>query len=260
MKTVILCGGFGTRIRDVAEDIPKPMIPIAALPILWHIMKYYSHSGFSDFVLCLGYRADVIKRFFLDYALMTSDVTLTLSKSPERVLHDKHDEIDWRVTLADTGLNAMTGARVKRVAKYLDEDEDFMLTYGDGLSDINLHELVAFHRAHGRLMTVTGVHPPGRFGEIEHDKNGLVVEFNEKTQTSGGVISGGFFVIKKKFLDYLSEDEGCVLETGPMRQLVRDKQLMIYRHTGFWQCMDTMREFQLLNSLWDVGQAPWKVW
>lgn len=258
MKTVILCGGYGTRIRDVADDIPKPMIPIATVPILWHIMKYYAVSGFNDFILCLGYKGDVIKRFFLDYRALTTDFTLTLGAG-ECIHHGQHDEVDWRVTLADTGVNTMTGGRVRRIARYLDDD-DFLLTYGDGLSDVDLSELIRFHRRHGKLLTVTGVRPPGRFGEIEHDSDGRIVEFNEKTQTSGGLISGGFFVAKRKMLDYLSDNEDCVLEVEPMRRLVADGQLMLYRHEGFWQCMDTMREYQLLNALWNSGRAPWKKW
>ncbi|MES2294535.1 MAG: glucose-1-phosphate cytidylyltransferase [Pseudomonadota bacterium] len=260
MKTVILCGGYGTRIRDLTSDIPKPMIPIANLPILWHIMKYYAQSGFNEFVLCLGYKAETIKRFFLDYESLTTDFTITLGTDREIISHNSHGETNWRITLADTGLNTMTGARVKRVAKYIGDDEDFMLTYGDGLSNIDLTKLFAFHKSHGKLLTVTGVHPPARFGEIEHDADGRVVEFNEKTQTSSGRISGGFFMAKREMLDYLSDDEGCVMEVEPMRNLARDGQLMLYRHDGFWQCMDTMREYQLLNSLWNSGQAPWKTW
>jgi glucose-1-phosphate cytidylyltransferase len=260
MKTVILCGGYGTRIRDVTSDIPKPMIPIAGLPILWHIMKYYAHWGHKDFVLCLGYKADAIKRFFLDYESVSTDFTITLGAGGRIVSHNSHGETDWRVTLADTGLNTMTGGRVKRIAHYIGDDDDFMLTYGDGVSDIDVNKLMSFHKAHGKLLTVTGVHPPARFGEIEHDETGRVVEFNEKTQTSSGRISGGFFVAKRGLLDYLSDDEGCVLEVEPMRNLVRDGQMMLYRHDGFWQCMDTMREYQLLNGMWNSGQAPWKKW
>jgi glucose-1-phosphate cytidylyltransferase len=260
MRTVILCGGYGTRIRDVASDIPKPMIPIAGLPILWHIMKYYAHWGHKDFVLCLGYKADTIKRFFLDYESVSTDFTITLGLGGKIVTHNSHHEADWRVTLAETGLNTMTGGRVKRIAKYIGDDEDFMLTYGDGVSDIDIGNLISYHKTHGKLLTITGVHPPGRFGEIEHDADGNVVEFNEKTQTSSGRISGGFFIAKRAMLDYLSDNESCVLEVEPMRNLLRDGQLMLYRHDGFWQCMDTMREYQLLNSMWNSGQAPWKKW
>jgi glucose-1-phosphate cytidylyltransferase len=259
MKTVILCGGQGTRIRDVSADIPKPMIRIGNYPILWHIMKGYAKWGFDDFVLCLGYQGQVIKEFFLNYNMRISDVTIALGKNPSISYLNKQDSNDWRITLAETGLNSGTGTRVFRARRYLDSDECFMLTYGDGVGDVNVRALVDFHRAHGRIMTVTGVRPPGRFGELEIEGN-RIVGFNEKPQASEGRISGGFFVCSPRLLDYLSDDEGLMLEQEPMRRIVADGEMMMYRHDGFWHPMDTYRDYQFLNSLWDAGEAAWKVW
>lgn len=258
MKVVILCGGHGTRIRDVADSIPKPMIPIGGFPILWHIMKYYASFGYRDFVLCLGYKGSVIKDFFLNYEAHTKDFTIELGRKDTLTFHNNNDESDWRVTLADTGLEAMTGARIKRVQKYVEAD-DFMLTYGDGVGDIDLEQLLAFHRGHGRTLTVTGVRPPGRFGELVHADR-IITEFNEKPQATGGRISGGFFVASPKIFDYLSDDDGLVFEQQPVRSLVDDQQLMLFAHDGFWQPMDTSREYQLLNSLYNKGEAPWVRW
>lgn len=258
MKTVILCGGYGTRIRDVADNIPKPMIPIGRYPILWHIMKYYASFGHRDFVLCLGYKSQTIKDFFLNYEAHTKDFTITLGKRNEIEFHTVHDESDWRVTLVDTGLEAMTGARVARIRKYVG-GEDFMLTYGDGVGDVDIEALLAFHRAHGKALTVTGVRPPGRFGELVADK-GRVVEFNEKPQATGGRISGGYFVASPKLFNYLDDAENLVFERQPMRKLVADDELMVFEHDGFWQPMDTSREYQLLNSLFEQGKAPWVKW
>lgn len=259
MKTVILCGGFGTRIRDVAEDIPKPMIPIGGTPILWHIMKYYAYFGHKDFVLCLGYKSEVIKDFFVNYRQRIADFTLHLdgSRSPE--YYDDPQESDWKVTLAETGLNAMTGARVRKVRKYVD-DEIFLLTYGDGVGNVDLRQLVEFHRSHGRIMTVTSVQPPGRFGELSIAADGRVAGFNEKPQSVGGAISGGFFVCNKEIFEYLGDGDDVVLEREPMENLVRDGELMAYVHEGFWQPMDTYREFKLLNELYATHRAPWIVW
>jgi glucose-1-phosphate cytidylyltransferase len=260
MKTLILCGGFGTRIRDVADDIPKPMIPIGGYPILWHIMKYYAHWGHRDFVLCLGYKGQIIKDFFLNYETHTRDFTIQLGKERNIEYHTCHAEDNWRVTLADTGVNAMTGARVRKALKYIGDDANFMLTYGDGVGDVNLDELVRFHNAHGKLLTVTGVRPPGRFGEISADSSGRVQEFNEKPQAAGGRISGGFFVCRRELLEYLPEQEDLVFEQEPMRKLVADGQMMVYEHDGFWQPMDTSREYSLLNRLCESGAAPWMSW
>ncbi len=260
MKLAILCGGYGTRIRDVADNIPKPMIPIGDKPILWHIMKYYAEYGVKQFVLCLGYKGDVIKDFFLNYEANTNDFTITLGRDKRIEYHNEHPESDWQVTLAETGLNAMTGARVKRVQKYLAGEEDFMLTYGDGVGDVDIPRLIEYHRSHGRILTVTGVRPPGRFGELMNDPSGKVVEFNEKPQASGGRISGGFFVCRREIFDYLDDDEGLIFERRPMRDLVRDGQMMVYEHDGFWQPMDTNREYVLLNELYERGDAPWVKW
>lgn len=260
MKTVILCGGQGTRIRDVSNDVPKPMLPIGDKPILWHIMKTYAASGCSDFVLCLGYKANAIKDFFLNYEAFTGDLTLTLGADKNVQYHGRHNEDGWQITLAETGMDTMTGGRVGRVRKHLQDSGAFMLTYGDGVADIDLDALVAFHKSHGKLMTVTGVRPPGRFGEIDTGQDGAVIEFNEKPQATGGRISGGYFVCEPGIFDYLSEDVGLVLEQEPMRQLAADGQMMLYEHDGFWQCMDTYRDYSLLNRLWDEGAAPWRCW
>lgn len=258
MRVVILCGGYGTRIRDVADNIPKPMIPIGRFPILWHIMKYYASYGHRDFVLCLGYKSHVIKDFFLNYEAHTKDFTIDLGRKGEITFHTDHDESDWKVTLAETGIEAMTGARIKRIHKYVG-DEDFMLTYGDGVGDIDLDALLKYHHGHGRALTVTGVRPPGRFGELVHT-DGVIAEFNEKPQAAGGRISGGFFVATPKIFDYLEDDDSLVFEQRPMRALVAGRQLMVFEHDGFWQPMDTSREYQLLNSLYHEGRAPWVRW
>jgi glucose-1-phosphate cytidylyltransferase len=259
MKVVILAGGHGTRIRDVADDIPKPMIPIGPYPILWHIMKYYASYGHHEFVLCLGYKGNVLRDFFLNYEAYTRDVTLDLGNSSALSFHSNHAESDWKVTLADTGLNAMTGARVARIARYIG-DEDFMLTYGDGVGDVDLDALMAFHKSHGKVLTVSGVRPPGRFGELRCDTGGLVTEFNEKPQATGGRISGGYFIANRRLFDYLSSDENLVFEQEPMRRLVEEGNLMVYEHDGFWQPMDTSREYQVLNSLYAREEAPWVRW
>jgi len=259
MKVVILAGGYGTRIRDVADDIPKPMIPIGPYPILWHIMKSYAHFGHKEFVVCLGYKGQVIKDFFLNYEAYTRDLTISFGSGGGVAYHNSHDESDWKVTLADTGTRSMTGARISRIREYV-QGEDFMLTYGDGVSDVDIERLLAFHRAHGRILTVTGVRPPGRFGELMADSQGLVTEFNEKPQATGGWISGGFFVCRRELFDYLDERDDLVFEQEPMRALVRDRQLAVYEHDRFWQCMDTYRDWQLLNNLLEKKQAPWMIW
>ncbi len=256
MKVVILAGGYGTRIRDVADDIPKPMIPIGPYPILWHVMKSYAHFGHRDFIICLGYKGQAIKDFFLNYEAYTRDFTIRFGRDGGIAYHSEHDESDWSVTLADTGLRSMTGSRISRIRAYL-SDEDFMLTYGDGVSDVDMAKLVAFHKSHGRILTVTGVRPAGRFGEMVGAAGGRVSEFNEKPQATAGRISGGFFVASPRLFDYLDDREDLVFEQEPIRQLVRDEQLMMYEHDGFWQPMDTSREFQLLNSLYNEGKAPW---
>jgi glucose-1-phosphate cytidylyltransferase len=258
MQVVILCGGQGTRIRDVADDIPKPMIPIGDRPILWHIMKGFAHHGFTDFILCLGYKGWIIKRYFLDYHLANSDFSLSLGTHGDLRIHGSNPEEDWNVTLAETGLDAMTGCRMKRIERYIMGD-DFMLTYGDGVADINIRQLVDFHRGHGKLGTVTAVRPPGRFGEIDLDGN-QVVEFNEKPLLTRGRISGGFFVFQRRMFDRLQNDVGLVFEQAPLMQLARDGQLMAHLHNGFWQPMDNSRDYKYLNELWEAGKAPWNCW
>jgi glucose-1-phosphate cytidylyltransferase len=260
MKVGILCGGFGTRIRDVTDNIPKPMIPIGEYPILWHIMKYYAAWGQDRFVLCLGYKGDIIRDFFTNYRSHTMDFTIDMSgKSPVEYHTDQISE-NWKVTLAETGQNSMTGARIRRVEKYFRDDENFMLTYGDGVGDIDINKLLAFHKQHGKILTVTGVRPPGRFGELQCDSNGLITEFNEKPQTTGGRISGGFFVCRREIFNYIDPHESTVFEKEPLCNLVRDREIMVYKHDGFWQPMDTSREYQLLNQLYEQKKAPWVIW
>lgn len=259
MKTVILCGGYGTRIRDVAENIPKPMIPIGGLPILWHIMKYYSKYDHNEFVLCLGYKSHVIKDFFLNYGASTRDFTMHLGKESSIEYHTDFEESDWTVTLAETGLNTMTGGRVKRIQKYVQDEGTFMLTYGDGVGDVDIDALLEFHKSHGKSVTLTGVRPPGRFGELEL-KDHQVSGFNEKPQATGGLINGGFFVCNQSLFDYMDGDDSLVFEQEPMKRLVDAGELMVYEHDGFWQPMDTYREYSLLNSLYDQKKAPWKIW
>ena len=256
MKVVILCGGLGTRLRDETEFRPKPMVEIGGRPLLWHIMKIYGHWGHDEFVLALGYKGEQIKQYFLNYEAMARDVTVRLGGTPRVTLHGRGLE-SWTVTLADTGAPAMTGARVKRVARYL-PDDTFLLSYGDGVADIDLARLVAFHRGHGRLATVTGVRPPSRFGELLTSGT-RVVEFSEKPSTSQGYINGGFFVFNRGVFDYLSDEDGCVLEHEPLERLAKDRQLEMYPHEGYWQCMDTPRDLQHLHEAWQRG-APWKVW
>ncbi len=257
MKVVILAGGQGTRLREETEYRPKPMVNVGPKPILWHIMKTYSHYGLNEFVVCLGYKGEMIKEYFLRYRELANDFTVELG-SRKVTLHHAPKEADWKVSLIDTGLNAMTGARIKRVAEYLKGDT-FLLTYGDGLCDVNVKELLEFHKEHGKLATVTGVAPPSRFGELIV-KGSKVHEFSEKPQTHTGLINGGYFILDRKVLDYISDDEGCIFEKQPLENLAKDGQLMAYSHKGFWQCMDTLRDMQFLNSLWDKGEAPWKVW
>jgi glucose-1-phosphate cytidylyltransferase len=260
MKVVILCGGQGTRIRDVADNIPKPMIPIGGYPILWHIMKYYSLFGHNEFILCLGHQGNVIKEYFLNYEVNTSDFTLNLGDKKSICFHNKINEKDWKITFAETGEKTMTGARIRKIKKYIFDDQIFMLTYGDGLGDVQISKLVDYHQSHGRVLTLTGVRPAGRFGEIKCTDEGVISEFNEKPQAAAGRINGGFFVCNRRLFDYLDGNEDLIFEKDPMMQLVNDKQLMQYNHDGFWQPMDTYREYMLLNSLYENNKAPWKKW
>ena len=255
MKIVILAGGYGTRIRDVADNIPKPMIPIGPYPIIFHIMKLYAKFHHKDFIVCLGYKGQTIKDFFLNYETSTRDFSIAFGTG-KITYHNDPTEDDWNVTLANTGLRSMTGSRISQIKNYVG-NEDFMITYGDGLSDVNINKLIEFHKSHGKILTITGVRPPARFGEMNTNEKGQVLEFNEKPQASGGRISGGFFVASPKLFDYLNDNEDLVFEQEPMRKLVSDNELMMYEHDGFWQPMDTNREYQLLNSLYDKGEAPW---
>jgi glucose-1-phosphate cytidylyltransferase len=260
MKAVILCGGQGTRIRDASEAIPKPMLPIGGKPIVWHIMKSYARYGVKEFVLCLGYKSWLIKEFFLHYRPMTTDVTVTLGRHDGLEFHGQHPEEDWRVTLAETGEETQTGGRVAAVRRYVEGDEPFLLTYGDGVSDVDIGETIAAHQAHGRIATVTAVRPPGRFGEMRI-QDGHVTEFNEKPQASEGFINGGFFVLDgRRIWDYVGAKPTTVLEREPLRRLAADGELIAHKHLGFWQPMDTLREYHLLNELWASGRAPWKTW
>ena len=259
MKVVILCGGQGTRLREETEFRPKPLVEVGGRPILLHIMKLYAHYGFNDFVLCLGYRGHMIKEHFLNYEAMNNDFTVNLGRRRDIEIHGSHQEDGFRVTLADTGLESMTGKRIKAVERYIDGDT-FMVTYGDGVSDVDIHKLVAFHKSHGRLATVTTHRPISRFGVLEVDPAASIVTgFNEKPQLDGWV-NVGFFVFDRRVFDYLSADPGCVLEQEPLQKLARDGQLAAYRHDGFFFAMDTYREFKYLNDLWDGGNAPWRVW
>jgi len=259
MKVVILAGGLGTRISEESHLKPKPMIQIGDQPILWHIMKYYSAFGFHDFIICCGYKSHVIKEYFADYYLYRSDLTFDFAAGNEMTVHSNVAE-PWRVTLADTGLRAQTGARVKRVQKYVGK-EPFMLTYGDGVSDIDLRALLQSHRGSGALATVSAIQPGGRFGVLDLREDGSLVHgFREKGREDGGWINAGFMVMEPEVFNYLSEDEACVLERAPMEALARDGRLRAYRHTGFWQCMDTQRDKGMLEKLWNEGNAPWMVW
>jgi glucose-1-phosphate cytidylyltransferase len=257
MKVVVLCGGLGTRLREETEFRPKPLVEVGGRPILWHIMKIYAHSGFRDFVLCLGYRGNMIKDYFLNYEAMNNDFTICLGRQSQIRYNGLHDEQGFQVTLAETGLDTMTGGRLLRVKKYIDDDT-FMLTYGDGVADIDLKRLLEFHRAHGKLVTVTTVTPTSRFGIVEMDHDGQVLKFLEKPRTST-FASAGFFIMQRGVFDYLTGDS-CILEREPMQRLAADGQLMAYQHNGSFYAMDTYREYEFLNQLWAKDQAPWKVW
>ena len=252
----VLCGGLGTRLREETEVRPKPMVPIGEHPILWHIMRTYARSGFKRFVLCLGYKAEVIKSYFLSYSQLNSDFTVDLSNNRSTIHFVDHD-LDWQVTLASTGERSMTGGRVARAAKrYLGSAEYMAVTYGDGLTDANLSEEFDFHLRSGKIGTVLGVNPPTRFGELKlQDEE--VVQFDEKPELSQSWINGGYFFFHRDFLRYLSSDESCVLERRPLVKLAQDRELAIFRHTGFWACMDTQRDRDYLNGLWTSGEAPW---
>lgn len=257
MKVVILCGGLGTRLREKTEFLPKPMVPIGGLPMLWHIMKYYAHFGHKDFILCLGYKGEAIKEYFQNYYRATNDVTLKLGRNPQITYHNTHEEEDWTVTLLDTGQETQTGGRLRRALPYITEDT-FLMTYGDGVTDSNLDATIRFHQSHGRLATLTAVRPASRFGELTLDGHSIT-GFREKPEQEGAYINAGFFVLDRRIGDYLDAD-ACVFERSPLDRLAREGNLHAYQHHGFWQCMDTYREQQMLDQLFTAGQAPWKVW
>lgn len=256
MKVAILCGGLGTRLTEETALRPKPMVEIGGQPILWHIMRNYASYGYKEFVLALGYKGELIKRYFLDYFHLQSNLSVSLSKGSVKAHDDAEGRDDWLVHMIDTGQFTETGGRIKRLAQWLG-GEPFMLTYGDGVCNINLNELEKFHRSHGRLATVTAVHPPSRFGGLTFN-NEFVEEFSEKPQIGEGWINGGFFVLEPQVLDYIDGD-GSFFEREPLEKLAKDKQLVAYKHDGFWQCMDTLRDVRTLESLWTSGQAPWTV-
>ncbi|SDQ68722.1 glucose-1-phosphate cytidylyltransferase [Quadrisphaera sp. DSM 44207] len=259
VPVVILCGGMGTRLREASEKLPKPLVDIGGKPILWHIMKTYSHFGFRRFVLCLGYKGDLIKEYFLSQRSRLNDFTLVLHGGGEPEYHTALDTEDWEITFAETGLTTATGARIKRVAHYLDAPR-FALTYGDGIGPVDLPALFAQHTASKRLGTLTGVHPAGRYGEMQISGD-AVEQFNEKPSTQTGYVNGGFFVFEREFVDkYLDDDPSEMLEHAPLGQLARDGGLGIFRHEGFWMGMDTYRDWTELNHRWDSGDAPWRVW
>jgi glucose-1-phosphate cytidylyltransferase len=255
MKVVLLAGGLGTRLREETEYRPKPMVEVGGRPLLWHICKNFAHFGLNEFVVCTGYKGEMIKEYFLNYEARMNDFTIHLGPQSYVEYFADHGEVDWTVTLADTGATTMTGGRVKRVARHL--DGPFIVTYGDGLADVDIAKLVAFHRSHGRLATVTTVRPLSRFGVMDLGTEGVVQRFREKPQTDD-YVNAGFFVFEPQFLDYLTDD--CVLEVEPLEALANEGQLVAYRHDGFWQPMDTYRESTMLNEMWDSGNAPWKVW
>ena len=256
MKVVILAGGYGTRISEESDIKPKPMIEIGGKPILWHIMKHYSHYGFNEFVILLGYKSYVIKEYFANYYLHNSDVTINTS-TQSLTIHDNYSE-DWKITLLETGIDTMTGGRVKRAQKYIN-NESFLLTYGDGVSDVNIAELLKFHKNHGKKITMTAIQPEGRFGALEIQANNMVSKFLEKPKGDGSWINGGFFICEPSVLDYITNDS-TILERDPLEQLAKEGELFSYKHDGFWKCMDTLRDKNQLNEMWNLNIAKWKVW
>lgn len=257
MKVVLLAGGFGTRISEESHLKPKPMIEIGGKPILWHIMKIYSHYGFDEFIICCGYKQYVIKEYFSDYYLHMSDVTFDFKKNNNMIIHNNFAE-PWKVTLVDTGLNTMTGGRIKRIEPYVG-DEDFMLTYGDGVSDVDISKLLKFHKEHDKIVTMTAVTTSQRFGVLDVNEDGLINSFREKSDLDAGLINGGFMVLKPEIFKYI-KDDSSVFEKEPLETVASEGELIAYKHNGFWQCMDTQRDKQQLESLWTTGKAPWRKW
>jgi glucose-1-phosphate cytidylyltransferase len=260
MEIVILCGGLGTRLREETEYRPKPMVNIGSRPILWHIMKLYSIFGYNNFVLALGYKGEMIKDYFSHYEIINNDVTIELGKPDSMRIHSNHDEVGWKVTLAETGKNSLKGSRIKQIEKYVKGDT-FMLTYGDGVSNIDINKLLKFHESHGKMITLSGINIGSKFGELKVQEN-QVLSFQEKPDqvSEDSWINGGFFVCNKKFFDFLSLDEDCDFEFGALEEIAGQGELMVYKHTGFWACMDTLRDMEYLNKLWKEGKAKWKVW
>lgn len=256
MKAVILAGGFGTRISEESDLRPKPMIEIGGRPIIWHIMKTYSHYGINDFIICLGYKGYMIKEYFINYHSRMSDLTVDLQDSSIKTYNNTSEP--WKVTLVNTGDDVMTGSRIKKIKDYLD-DEDFCLTYGDGLSDINISDLIKFHKKQGKLATLTSIQPPGRFGALKLEENN-VLEFCEKPSGEGSYVNGGFFVLSPKVLDYISQGDDISWEVGPLNKLADEGQLSSYKHDGFWYAMDTLRDKMHLEKLWSSSNVPWKIW
>lgn len=257
MKTILLAGGLGTRLSEETTLKPKPMVEIGSMPVLWHIMKIYASYGFTDFAVALGYKGDVIKEFFLNYKLHKSDMIVSLRSGDVKFENDLSE--DWTVGLHETGANSMTGGRLHNLKKLFKPGDTFMLTYGDGVADIDVEKLVAFHKAHGKIATLTAVRPSARFGSILMEDDGHILEFKEKPQTGEGWINGGYFVFDYKIFDYLT-DELTILEREPLENLAKDNQLVAYKHEGFWHCMDTIRDRDNLNEIWAHGNAPWKKW
>jgi len=256
MKVVILAGGYGTRLSEETVNIPKPMVEIGGKPILWHIMKIYSHYGYNDFIICLGYKGYIIKEYFMNYFMHMSDITVDLSNGGIKVHNSKAE--NWKVTLVDTGLDTMTGGRIKRIKDHLD-GERFMLTYGDGVGDVNINSLVKFHESHGKLATMTAVQPSGRFGTLRISDDKKVESFVEKPAGDGAWINGGFFVLEPQVIDYI-KDDSTIWEREPLENLTKESQLFAYKHEGFWKPMDTLRDKIELDRLWSTKEAPWKVW
>ena len=254
MKVVILAGGFGTRISEESHLKPKPMIEVGDMPILWHIMKQYSHFGFNEFIICGGYKQHVIKEWFAYYFLHTSDITFDFTQENKIIIHNQYTE-NWKVTIVDTGLNTMTGGRIKRVKEYIG-NETFFMTYGDGVSDVDINATLKFHKQHGKLATITAIQPEGRFGYIDLE-NEKVLSFREKSEHDTGWINAGFMVLEPQVIDYI-EDDSIMFEREPMERIAADGQMVCYKHTGFWQCMDTLRDKEKLEKLWASGNAPWK--
>jgi glucose-1-phosphate cytidylyltransferase len=257
MKAIIFAGGSGTRFSDITANIPKPMICIGNKPILWHIMKIYSHYGINEFIICLGYKGEVIKDYFCNYQAKNLDFTVDLSDNSINY-HQCHDEKKWKITLVETGINSEKGSRLKKIERYLDDDINF-LTYGDGVANINIDKLLQFHKTHKKCVTISGVHPPARFGELT-TQGDIITSFEEKSQTSQAIINGGFMVFQRELLGYLSEDDSCDLEEGTFELLAKKKELAVYKHDGLWACMDHGRDHKLLEEMWGEDKAFWKVW